>query len=370
MPRSFYNSTIVLPLAALLAACGGESSGSPANGGGRGGRGGFGGNDSSRTTPVEVVTVSRGTLARTATVAGMLEPIRAVGVNSQLSGALRSVRVQEGDRVRQGQLLAEVDVGELAAQVRSAEATLEFAESTAKRSDELWRQRIITAAEFERDRAALASARASLEQLRTRLGYGSVRSPLTGVVTEKLVEAGDIVSPQSRLFTVADVSTLVSRAMVSELDVATLRAGTEVDVTVDALGGQRVPGRIRRIFPAADSATRLVPVEVAITGSALERLKPGYTVRTIFRLGTRDDVPLVPTRAVTGPAGAHAVFVVQLGKAERRPVRVGPDVDGRMEVLQGVAVGDTVVVAGNALLRDGASVRIVQPLAPIESPGV
>jgi membrane fusion protein (multidrug efflux system) len=320
-----------------------------------------------KPSPVEVATVGRGTLARTTTVAGILEPLRTVGVNAQMSGALLTVKAEEGTYVREGQTLAEIDARELEAQVKSASATLDLAESTAKRSDELWRQRIVTAPEYERDRAALASAQATLDQLKTRLGYAVIRSPINGVVTEKRLEAGDIVSPQTRLFSVAETSTLVSRVMVSELEVPMLRAGASVDVSVDALAGARVAGRIRRIFPSADTVTRLVPVEVALTGSALNQLKPGYTIRSTFRLGSRDNALLIPTRAVMGPAGARTVVIVRQGKSERRIVRVGPDIDGKTEVLEGLAVGDTVIVAGQALLRDGATVRVVPPMSPGET---
>jgi membrane fusion protein (multidrug efflux system) len=310
--------------------------------------------------------VNRGTLARTSTVAGILEPLRTIGVNAQLSGALLSVNAEEGDYVRQGQVLAQIDARELEAQLKSAEASLEFAASTAKRSDDLWKQRIITAQEYERDRASLASAQASLEGLKTRLGYAVIRSPINGLITEKRLETGDIVSPNTRLFSVAETSTLVSRVMVSELEVPLMRAGAAVDVSVDALGGARVPGRIRRVFPSADSTTRLVPVEVALTGSALNQLRPGFTIRATFRLGTRDDALFIPTRAVMGPAGARTVVIVRQGKSERRIIRVGPDIDGKLEVLEGLALGDTVIVAGQALLRDGSTVRIVPPLSPGE----
>jgi RND family efflux transporter MFP subunit len=187
-------------------------------------------------------------------------------------------------------------------------------------------------------------------------------------VTEKRLESGDIVSPNTRLFSVADMSVLVSRVMVSELDVPLLKAGDIVDVTVDALGGARVPGRIRRVFPAADSATRLVPVEVALTGSVIASLRPGFTIRSTFRLGARNDALLIPTRAVMGPAGARAVVIVRQGKSERKLVRVGPDIDGTTEVLEGLALGDTVIVAGQALLRDGSAVRIVPPIGESAAP--
>ena len=385
MPRySLLRNTLVLPvflfIATAAAACGdarGEAGNAPGRAGGGGPGGGPGGSPggnrgpgggaNARPSPVEVVTVARGTLARTTTVAGILEPLRTVGVNAQLSGSLLSVNAEEGNYVREGQTLARIDARELEAQVRSAEASLEFAQSSATRSDELWRQKIITASEYERDRAGLAAAQASLEQLKTRLGYAVIRSPISGVVTEKRLEAGDIVSPQTRLFSVADVSMLVSRVMVSELEVPLLKTGATVDVTVDALGGARVQGRIRRVFPAADSVTRLVPVEVALTGSSLSQLRPGYTIRSTFRLGTRDDVLIIPTRAVMGPLGARAVVAVRQGRAERRIVRVGPDIEGTTQVLEGLSLGDTVIVAGQALLRDGAPVRIVPPLSPGES---
>ena len=378
----------VLPLLVLVTACGGDargeagnnrsrtgggsSGGGPGGGGpGGGGPGGGGGNlarPGNRPSPVEIVTVNRGTLARTTTVAGILEPLRTVGVNAQMAGALLSVNVEEGNYVRAGQTLAQIDARELEAQLKSAVASLELAESTAKRSDDLWKQRIVTAQEYERDRANLASAQATLDQLKTRIGYAVVKAPINGVVTEKRLETGDIVSPQTRLFSVADMSMLVSRVMVSELEVPLLKQGATVDVSVDALAGARLPARIRRVFPSADSITRLVPVEVALSGSALNQLRPGYTIRAMFRLGSRDDAMLIPTRAVMGPVGARSVVVVRQGKSERRIVRVGPDIDGRTEVLEGLAIGDTVVVAGQALLRDGSAVRIVPPLSPGETP--
>jgi RND family efflux transporter MFP subunit len=264
--------------------------------------------------------------------------------------------------VRQGDTLAAVDVREIEAQARSAEASLRFAQSTLERSERLFTQQIITAAELERDRAAFESARASSDQLRTRLGYAAILAPISGIVTEKRVEAGDIVSNQMRLFTIADVSTLVTRVQVSELEVTHLTVGDTVPVTVDALGGDRVAGRIRRIFPAADSATRLVPVEVALTGTQLGRLRPGYTVRATFALARRDDALLVPSRAISGPAGARAAYVVSGGEIHRRAVQVGDDVGGLTQVFDGLAEHDSVIVSGTSLLREGTKARIVAPL--------
>jgi membrane fusion protein, multidrug efflux system len=342
---------------------GGEtaSSGNANAGRSAGGRtGGRGASD--RPTAVEIELVKRGSVSRTSVIAGMLEPIRTVGVNAQLSGILLKLNAEEGHRVRQGDALAEIDARELEAQSRSADASLKFAQSTVERSEQLFKQQILTAAELERDRASYESAKATSEQLKTRLGYARVVAPISGIITDKRVEAGDVVSNSTRLFTVADVSTLVTRVQVSELEVNTLRAGDVVPLTVDALGGQKVAGHIRRIFPSADSATRLVPVEVALSGRQLDGLRPGYTVRATFALDKRDDALLIPSRAVSGPAGARAVYIVRGGQIERKAVRVGSDMAGLSEILEGVAEGDSVIVSGTSTLREGAKARIVEPL--------
>jgi membrane fusion protein (multidrug efflux system) len=342
---------------------GGRQGGGPGGGGGGGGApGGRGGRGNDRPIPVEVVPVTKGTVSRTSTIAGTLEPVRVVLVNSQMTGVLTSLHAEEGSRVRQGDLLVEIDSRELQAQERAADASFKVAESTWKRSETLFAQKIITVDQYDRDRAAYESARASLDGLRTRLGYARIMAPITGVVTEKRIEAGDVVGNQARLFTIADVSTLVTRIKVSELEVRSLKAGDAVPVTVDALGGQSVTGRIRRIFPTADTSTRLIPVEVALSGAALQGLRPGYTIRATFSLDKRDDAMLIPSRAVSGPIGSRAVFVIADGKIARRAVTVGPDLDGKMEVSKGLTPGDTVIISSASMLREGASARVVGPL--------
>jgi len=359
--RPPWHRPALLAVAVALGCSSGESA-TPDGARGPGGGRGPGGDGERAAIPVEVEAVTTGSLAREIAVAGMLEPLRTVGVNAQLPGALLSVRVEEGDVVRAGQVLAEVDAREIAAQVRSAEASLVLATSTAERSEQLWRERIIVAAEYERDQAALVAAQAALDQLRTRLGFATVRAPITGVVLERRVERGDVVGSQARLFSIADVSTLVLRVLVSELDVGGVAEGRAVDVTVDAAGGARFRGTVRRVFPAADTATRMVPVEVALSGAAVRQLKPGFMARVTFQLGERPGVLLVPQRAVVGPVDARAVFVVRGAKAERRPVRLGQTSGGRAEVLDGLAAGDSVVVAGADQVRDGGTVRIVAPV--------
>jgi membrane fusion protein, multidrug efflux system len=347
----------LLVAAGAQAGCGRDAeAGAQASAGGPGGPGGRG----SRITPVSVTPVERGSVSRAVTVSGNIEPIRVVGVNSQISGALLAVLVEEGNVVSRGSVLARVDDRELQAQLEAAEATYQVTEAAYERAEQLRERKVITLPEYERDRTAFAAARAALEQVRTRVAYATVTAPIDGVVTEKRVEAGDVVAPQTRLFTLADVSTLVVRVGVSELDVVAVNVGDPVLLTLDAFPERSFQGRVRRIFPTGDPTTRLVPVEVALRGQDAGEVRPGFLARVTFALGTRDGVLLVPASALVGGAGSESVFVVQDGRAVRRTVMPGVTSEGRVEIVNGLQEGEEVIVAGNNMLRDGAAVRVIE----------
>jgi membrane fusion protein, multidrug efflux system len=351
------------------AACNrGESDAAPAGRPGGGGPGGRGGPN--RIVPVELAQAELGSTSRAITATGTVEPIRTIGINSQMAGILLAVNVEEGNSVRAGAVLARIDARELQAQLASAEASLEVARRAAERAQQLYDQKIVTAAEYERDQAAFTSARATRDQLRTRIGYATIQAPIAGVVLEKRVETGDVVGAQSRLFVLGDISTLVVRVPVSELDVAALRPGAAAELALDAVPGATLEGRVRRIFPRADSLTRLVPVEVQLTQAAARVARPGFLARVTFHLQPRDNVLLVPVGAIVEGTAGPAVFVVSNSIANRRPVQRGVSYQGKVEILNGVAPGDTLVVAGSATLRDGATVRAVgAPPAGPRPPG-
>jgi RND family efflux transporter MFP subunit len=312
-----------------------------------------------------VQTVGRGSIARQVTVTGTVDPLRLIGVNAQMAGALTTVNVQEGDVVRQGTVLARVDDREIAAQLAAAEASFQVAEAAYERAQQLRERKVITLPEYERDRTAYTAAKAQLDQLRTRSGYATVVAPASGVITEKQVETGDIVSNQTPLFTIADISQLVVRLGVSELDVVQLEPGDAVSVTLDALPNRQLAGRIRRIFPVGDPTTRLVPVEVVLDAQSARLARPGFLARVTFDLMTSNNVLLVPVGAVLGGQGAQAVFVVENSTAIRRTVSTGLTSQGRIEIVSGLSDGEQVVVTGHNSLRDGMPVRTVGGAAEV-----
>ncbi len=347
--RSFPARALLGSLAVMaLAACG-DGEAAPQGGGG----------PMRMAAAVETGLVEVGSISRAVTVSGVVEPLRVVGVNSQLSGALLSVEVEEGMRVQQGQVLARLDDRELAAQEASLEAAFAVAEAAYQRAEQLRASQVITISEYERDRTAYASALAQLDQVRTRRGYAVVRSPLDGLVLEKLVESGDVVAPQTQLFRIGDNETMVVRVPVSELDVVELSTGDEASIIFDAFPNRVFSGTIRRIFPSADPGSRLVPVEVALDREAATTARPGFLARVTFALGARSGVRLVPASAIVSGTGGQGIFTVEQGHVTRRSVQTGLTSEGQVEVLRGVEEGDTIVITGGSTLRDGSPVRIV-----------
>jgi RND family efflux transporter MFP subunit len=280
-----------------------------------------------------VVRVERQDLTREVTLAGSVEPVRSIEVNSRAAGTVLTVRVQEGDRVRQGQLMLELDARETAAQLERARAVLANAEAAFRRSEEMHRAAIITSAEFEQAQAAFHTAKSDVDLWETRLDFTRVRAPSTGVVTAKLIEAGSAVNPNQRLFDIADDALMVVRVQMSELDVVHVQERDVVRLTLDAHPDAVLRGSIRRIFPSADPTTRLLPVLV------------------------------IPAAAVGASTTGPFAYLVEADTLVRRPITVGLTSSGMVEVSSGIEPGALVVTSGHLGLRAGVTVRIMNRAA-------
>lgn len=351
-----HRASLLVLLAWSLAVAGCSSSTSAERSGGRGGRG-------PQALPVAASEARPRDLARVVTVSGPVEPIRLVAVHSLAAGTIERVLVEEGARVRPGQLLAQLDDREVGAQHARARAVLERAEAEFQRAEQLRARELNSVADLDAARAAFHTARADAELWRTRLDFTRVTAPIAGVVTAKRVERGGAVSANDPMFEIAEDATLVVRVRVSELDVVRLAPGAEVAVELDAYPDRRVPGRIRRIFPSADAQSRLVPVEIALARPpAGVTIRPGYLARVELPVERRTGVVTVPAAAVGVSEGKPFVYVIEADTLVRRPVETGLTASGWVEVIRGLAGGERVVSSGHMNLRPGAAVRVSEQL--------
>lgn len=341
------NLKIVLAASLLffLSACSGQS-----------------GNEQQRERPaarVEVVTPERQSIAATLTSSGTITSRNEVRVVAQTEGKIIMLDVEEGDFVREGEIIVRLDSSIPHAQYREAEATFREARRNLERAQQLYERNLISEQEYQNVLAQAEIAESRYEYRRALYEYTTIRAPISGVITFKGVERGDIASPRDHLLTITNLDQLVIRVNVSELEAPYLRVGDRVSVRVDAYAGSEFAGSIRRIFPAADPATRLVPVEVEMINRD-DRIFPGLFARVQFKTERRENALVIPVDAVlTSPQGERYVFIVNDDTAHYRLVTTGMRTDRFVEIIDGLSENEKVVVRGASALRDRSPVQIV-----------
>ncbi len=268
-----------------------------------------------------------------------------------VANRIRSISVDVGDHVSRGQVLVTLDPATADQQRLSLENTeLEY-----NRAVELLRIGAGTQRAVDQLKAQLDAARA---QYRNTLDNTVLRSPVSGVVTARNYDPGDMTG-QLPVLTVGQVTPAVKVVInVNENDLSRIARGMDVDITFDAFPGENFSGRITRIQPAVDVASRTFAAEVKVANPH-GRILPGMFARAEIDLGSNERV-VVPDRAIvkqSGSAGKY-VYVYRGGSVDYRKVEVGQRIDDSYELLSGINDGDTVVTAGQSRLADGATVTI------------
>lgn len=316
-------------------------------------------------------------------------------LSSEVAGKVTSVDVRLGDPVKKGDPLAVVDpvtyatrVRELRASVSLSEASLEESRlnlenmrAELQRKQPLLAQKLVTEREIEdlasRVRAAeqrLEVARATVDQNKARLSSARdslsdtrVKAPFDGIVAERYVDVGAHVSPGQPMFRVVDDQEIYLRLRIPETESGLVRPEMPVEIRVDALGGQSVKGVVGRVAPAVDPATRTLRADVVRPdGESWDAVKPGMYARAKLELGNRPGALVLDNQAILkGHDAARYVWVVEDGKAAKRPITTGLQGRQKTEIVEGLSAEDAVVLRGIEKLRPGSEVTLVnQGTAP------
>jgi membrane fusion protein, multidrug efflux system len=310
--------------------------------------------------PVAALEVQPRDLSRRLSLSATVQPRVTVRLASRAQGTLQVVLVEEGDPVREGEHLAQLDMSEAAAELDRASAQEEEAQLGYRRVADLRGSGVASIAEYERARAALRIAQSERGLWETRLSFGRISAPLDGVVTARHVEPGEAVSAYATLFELAAMDELVLRLGVSELDVVHLQVGQPVPVRLDALPGLKLTGTIRRIFPMADRASRLVTVEVALPPDAAEHgVRPGFLGRVVTAVDARPQALAVPAAAVGENGDIRYVLVIEGDQLSYREIEPGVTRGQWTEVVSGLEPGEIVLATNPIDMREGQRVRIV-----------
>ena len=355
----------------------------PQGGGGFGGGfpGGPGGGGGPRVPmTVELGAAKRGDVAAHLTVVGNLIGLQTVDVAPRTAGRLLSVSVQMGDAVRRGQVIAKVEDREIVEQVRAAEASQEVANATIRqreadlnvsqlnfdRSKNLFSRGLLakqalddaesrylaSVAQLDLSKAQLSQNDARLQELRINLQNTTVSSPVDGFVGKRNVDPGAMVNTNTAIASVVDISRLKLVVNVVEKDLRMVTAGDTGIVEVDAYPGEKFNGRIARVAPVLDPATRTASIEIEVPNGD-KRLKPGMYARISLTVEERKNALVAPKNAVIDFENKRGVWMPNDEKrATFVPVTLGIEGPERIEILSGLNEGDRFVTTGAGAVRN------------------
>jgi len=308
---------------------------------------------------VEVVMPERQSLAASLMSSGTIASRNEVRVTAQTEGKITMLEVEEGDRVEEGEIIVQLDDSVPYAQYKEAEASYQEAKRNLERAEQLYERDLISEQEYQSVVAQAQIAESRYQYRRALYEYTTIRAPISGVVTYRAVDRGDIASQRDLLLTVTDLEDLVIRVNVSELEAPYLNRGDDVSVIIDAYRGDNFKGRIRRVFPSADPDTRLIPVEVELIDTD-GRIFPGLFARVEFQTERRDNVMVVPVNAVmTNPQGERYVYTVNDDTAHYRVVSIGMRTENYIEIIDGISEDEKVVIRGAGSIRDRSAVQLI-----------
>jgi membrane fusion protein (multidrug efflux system) len=313
--------------------------------------------------PVRAFIVSEQDLSRRVQVASPVEPLRSIQLAARTDGIVSEVAVEAGDRVRQGQVLARLDVREQQAELARAEAALREARANFERLQRLRERDYVDEASFATARSELEVAESDVQLWRTRVEFGDIVSPIDGHVIERMIEPGAAIGRLAPAFELSDLDQLVVRVGVSELDLNQLSTGDEVPVRIDALGDDGpISGSVRRIFPAAEDSSRLVTVEIALPRAFERGVRPGYLARADLLVDFREDVLAVPAGAVGVGDRSYVMVIDENQELVRRAVDTGVIRGEWREITGGLQPGDRIVSTNPIDLAEGDAVRVVDTI--------
>lgn len=274
-------------------------------------------------------------------------------ITAQAGGRVKQILVAVGDRVAAGQVVARMEATQAsAAQIQLADAKTNFA-----RMDELYKVGGISKAQWEQAKSALEQA---------KLSYGNasentlLRSPISGFVTAKNYDNGDVTSPAQPILVIQQISPLKVVVNVSEQYYTRLKPGLEAHLSVEALGTESFSGRITKVYPTVDATTHTVGVEIEVANKD-QRLRPGMYARLSLDFGTRQALT-ISDKAIVRQAGSgiRYVYVLKGGKAVYSEVELGELQDGRYEVLSGIEPGEQLIISAPSRLKNGTAVKLAK----------
>lgn len=286
---------------------------------------------------------------------GSFSPNRVVEVRPQAGGQITQLPVEAGQLVGAGRLMAKIDDEQLRYQVETLQVTLEGYQNDLVRYENLVKGDATPAVNLERTQLSIRATQAQVKQLRKQIANTTVTAPFSGIVTEKMVEKGSVVSVGAPIAKITDISSLKLVVEIPEKDINRFRVGQSIPIETDVYPTVRFTGRVSMVAAEGDAAHNY-PVEIKVPNSSRNPLKAGMygTIANTNKL--KSQTLAVPRQAILGSAKRPQVYVVENGKAVLKTVEIGTTTNEYYEITKGLKTGDQVITSGQINLQNGTPV--------------
>ena len=308
--------------------------------------------------PVEAAKVTAAPLSEQVTAIGTLLSDEAVTVSSEIPGRLKEIHFQEGQPVEKGAPLFTLDDSVYRAQLDDAEAKLKLAEQTNKRTSTLFSNKYATAQSADEAVSNLAVSTAATELARVQLEKTRIVAPFSGIVGLRHVSVGEYITAGQALVNLEAIDPVKADFRVPEKFLPAIRVGQTIRIKVDAFPDASFEGKVYAIDPKLDVSGRSLLVR-ALVPNKDQRLRPGLFARVTVLLQLKEDALTVPEQAIVPQGDSQFVYKIVDGKVKLTKVVTGTRREGRVEIVDGLSVGDEVVTAGQLKIRDGSAVSVV-----------
>lgn len=339
----------LVSLSIFLTSCGGKQENKPGAGGPQ---------QKNGPLPIEAIVVQPTRISETVEVTGTVLPYESTEIRPEISGRLTALSIQEGSSVQKGELLAKLFDADLQAQLRKLQVQLQIAEKTEERQRELLRINGISQQDYDLSLLSVNNLQADIELTKVNIGRTEIRAPYAGRIGLRQVSPGAYVSPANILATISQINTLRLEFSIPEKYGYEVSTGMEVRFSVEG-STKQYTARVSAKESRVEESTRNQLIR-AIIADVDKHLVPGSFAKVRIILGEKDDAIMIPTQAIIPVARGKEVVVLHGNEVEFRSITTGIRDSARVQVLNGLSTGDTVITTGLMFMRKDSKVKVTR----------
>lgn len=306
--------------------------------------------------PVTAVIVQQSVLDNKIRSTGSLLANETVTLRAEVAGIVERIHFKEGQRVKKGQLLVQLNDDEVKAEIEKLQYTKKLNEAIANRQQQLLKKEAISQEEFETATTTLNTTIADIKVQQVRLNKHQIRAPFEGVIGLRAISVGSYLVPSDDIVTVYSINPIKIDFSVPGKYSTEVNPGDEISFRTEA-HNQSFTGNIYAIEPQIDTRTRSLKIR-GMSANEDNKLLPGQFAQIELTLEKFDSALMIPTEAVIPELNGKKVFISKKGRAESRQIQTGIRTANQIQVLEGLAAGDTILTSGTLQLRPGAAVKV------------